>query len=368
VAEHLGSSGKDLILATALAHEVPTRLQYGMDNRWQRYVTEGPDKGKLTNPDVAGVGVNTFGGTIGVGRLLKLNRDKMGHAIGIAGYNQPVPTYGKWTRTRKGGMMKWGSAGWICHTAVIAALLAEMGYTADQTVLEGDQGFWRYYGSATWDPDKVTEKLGEQWRMIEIMWYKAYPSGGIIHSALEVFTRIIEENNLFPGDIDKVTVWADPLTAMARFQDREIETEIDAQFNTAYEFAARAYRIPLEDWQNLNNIRNPKIKEFMQRVTNHAHPEFGKIMLETPQARIAKVEVEAKGKIFVDEGVFVRGQSYRGRIYPEKARQTDDWLIDKFRRNAARVLPSYKMDKAPQAILELEKMENVSDLMKLVTI
>ena len=78
VAEHMGSSGKDLILATALAHEVPTRLQYGMDNRWQRYVSEGPDKGKLTNPDVAGSTVNTFGGTIGAGRLLKLDRDKMG--------------------------------------------------------------------------------------------------------------------------------------------------------------------------------------------------------------------------------------------------------------------------------------------------
>ena len=200
------------------------------------------------------------------------------------------------------------------------------------------------------------------------MWYKTYPSGGIIHSALDVFTRIIEENNLFPEDIDKVTVWADPLTHMGRFQDREIDTEIDAQFNTSYEFAARAYRIPVEDWQNLNTIRNPKIREFMQRISNHPHPDFGKIMLKTPQARIAKVEVAAKGKTFVDEGVFVRGQSYRGRTYPEEARQSDEWLINKFKRNTAKVLPSFKMDKAPQVILELEKMGNVSELMELVTV
>jgi len=366
VAEYRGSSGKELILATALAHEVPTRLRSGIE-KWRKYVSEGPDKGKVTYPAVMGYGVSMIGGTVGAGRLLKLNHDKMAHAIGIAGYNVPAPTFGKWSRTRTGGMMKFASAGWVCHAEVVAALLAQMGYTGDQTVLDGEYGFWRFYGSATWDPDAVTEKLGEDWRMTRMLWYKPYPACGIMHSALDCFATIIEENNLFPEDIEEVTVWADPAIA-ARSQDKEIDCEIDAQFNVPYACAAKAYRIPTENWQDIDNIREQKIKEFMHKVSLQPHPNFGKIMQEAPQVRIAKVEVKSKGKTFVEEGLHVRGHFYRGLTYPEEARQSDEWLVNKFRRNAAKVLPSYKIDKVPQETLELEKMENVSELMKLVTI
>jgi 2-methylcitrate dehydratase PrpD len=111
--------------------------------------------------------VTTFGGAIGGGKLLRLSRDKMAHAIDIVGYNAPVPSLIKWARTRKGGMETHDSAGWICLTATIAALLADMSYTGDQTVLEGEYGFWRYYGSPTWDKHKVTEKPGMSWRMVD---------------------------------------------------------------------------------------------------------------------------------------------------------------------------------------------------------
>ena len=50
---------------------------------------------------------------------------------------------------------------------MIAALLADMSYTGDQTLLEGEYGFWLYYGSSIWDKHKVTEKLGMSWRMVD---------------------------------------------------------------------------------------------------------------------------------------------------------------------------------------------------------
>ena len=367
VAEYKGSSGKDVILATALAHEVPTRLKYAME-KWRKYSTEGSDKGALVRPAVAGYGASVFGGTVGTGRLLKLDRDRMAHAIGIAGYNVPVPTFGKWSATRSAGMMKFASSGWMCSAEVTAAFLAEMGYTGDQTVLEGDYGFWRFYGSATWDSNEVINKIGEEWRMTKLLWYKPYPACGIMHSALDCFSLIIEENNLLPEDIHRVKVFIDPAAQTARFQDTEIDNEIDAQYNVPYTFATMAYRIPLEDWQNPNTIKNSNIKEFMQKITVYPHPEFGEIIQKMPGVHIAKVEVEAKGKTYAEEGLHVRGHFYRGHTYPEEARQSDEWLINKFQRNAAKVLPSFKIDKAPQAILELEKMKNVYELMKLVTV
>jgi len=367
VAEYLGSSGKDLILATALAHEVTTRIGWGME-RWRGYVAEGPDAGKFIRPAVMGYSMNMFGGTVGAGMLLGLDRNQMAHAMGIAGYIAPAPAWGKWYRTRKSDMLKFFPAGWTCHAEVTAALLAEMGYTGDQTVLDGEYGFWRFYGSATWDPDAVTEKLGEDWRFANAVWYKKYPSGGVIHGSLALFSKIIEENNLLPEDIDKVTVWTDPVSEMDRFLVKEIDNEIDAQFNTAYEIAAIAYDIPFDRWQNMDTIQDPKIKKFMQKVDNYTHPGYSKMEVDKQLLqRLNHVEVEAKGKTFVQEGVWFRGRLYPDTNYPKESQQTDEELISKFRFHAAKILTSRQVDKAPQVVLQLEEIENTAELMQLVT-
>jgi len=92
LAEYMGSSGKDLILATALAHEAAMRLGFGMTTA-RKFITEGPDKGKFILPPVFGYSQAIFGGTIGAGRILKLDYEKMSNALGIAGYNTPIPEH-----------------------------------------------------------------------------------------------------------------------------------------------------------------------------------------------------------------------------------------------------------------------------------
>lgn len=373
IAEFLKSSGKELILATALAHEIPTRVAMGMDG-WRSYIAEGPDAGKFVSsaferPAVMGYGVNMFGGAVGTGRLLGLDRDQMANALGIAGYIAPVPTSGKWGRTRKVGMAKFAPAGWMSHAEVTAAFLAEMGYTGDQTVLDGEHGFWRFSGSTGWNPDEVTKKLGEEWRFPNGTWYKKYPSGAIIHGALSCFNKIIEDNNLFPEDIDEVSVWSEHphSSAMERFRAKEIDSEIDAQFNTAYEVAVIAYRIPFDRWQNLDTIRNPRIKQFMQKVNGYVHPQFSKATEDRKlMYRIARVEVKAKGKVFAEEGIWYKGHLFPDENFPKESQQTDEELVSKFRFHAAQILTSRQVEKVPQAILHLEELGNTAELLQLV--
>ena len=155
----------------------------------------------------------------------------------------------------------------------------------------------------------------------------------------------------------------DPLTDMARCQSREIETEIDAQFSVPYAFAARVHRVPIGvEWQDLDTIKNPKIREFMKKVSLHAHPDFGKVYLEDPKRWLSKVEVKAKGRTIIEEGTYAKG-----RPYPKEARATDEDLVTKFCHNASRILPRHKIENAAQSILELEQTRNISDLIKLAT-
>ena len=63
-------------------------------------------------------------------------------------------------------------AGWMSQAALTSVFLADLGYTGDISVMEGDYGFWRYMGSAKWNPEVVTKELGEDWRFPKVSIYK----------------------------------------------------------------------------------------------------------------------------------------------------------------------------------------------------
>jgi hypothetical protein len=57
----------------------------------------------------------------------------------------------------------------------------------------------------------------------------------------------------------------------------------------------------------------------------------------------------------------------KGSWEPEEFRMTDDALIKKFTDNAQRVLPSKKVDQIVHTLFELENLENISQLMEIIT-
>ncbi len=75
-----------------------------------------------------------------------------------------------------------------------------------------------------------------------------------------------------------------------------------------------------------------------------------------------RIEVTAKGKTFKEKIPFVKGS-----WEPEEFRMTDEALIKKFSDNAQRVLPSKKVDQLAQMVFELENIDNIAQLMEIVT-
>lgn len=368
LAESGQASGKRLILAIALGIELAVRLGQAVSHTIE-VVKEGPDKGKAYFPPVYGFGHYVLPGSLAAGKILNLDQERMSHAMGIAGYICPVPPFSKWARTLPLSMTKYSVTGWISQAEVTSALLAEAGYTGDPTVLDGEYGFGRFYHLARWEPDTLTQKLGEQWHMLGIC-YKEYPCCRFFHSGLDCFMKIIEEQNLLPRDIDQVRLWLTPVVDLPLCTNREIRTQIDAQFSTAYIFAVAAHRIKFIDWQDLDTIQNPEIRDFMNKVIWQPYPDWGKLVLEDPRRFPAKAEVVSGEKRFEEENLYPK------RIFsitefgsvPEEARTTDEELIKKFRSSAFRVLPWGRIDEAIECIFELEELENISLLTKLVSL
>lgn len=126
VSEWKHISGKDLIVAIALAHEIAQRLSAGLvipKCLSRKTLLQGIP---LQLP-IHGYGVNIFGGIAGVAKLLRLNKAETAHAFGIGGGMCPVPTLMRFAETVPSAMPKFAPSGWISQAEVTAAFACRNG-------------------------------------------------------------------------------------------------------------------------------------------------------------------------------------------------------------------------------------------------
>ena len=354
MAECKNVHGKDLITAIAVSHEIAQRITSGLviPDRLSRTTTE---TGISIHLPIHGYGVNIFGSIAGVAGILGLSADKIAHAFGIGGSMCPVPTLMQFAQGIPGSMTKFSPSGWVAQAGVTAALLAQMGYTGAEDVLDGEFAFWKSFAADGWNPGFVVSDIGRAWFFSGAVGYKGYPCCGAMQGALDIFSAIIDKFDIQPQDIREVNVVLNLLAELALWKNREIENHIDAQFSTAYVFAAAAHRIPAgRKWQEEETYRTPEIKECMKRINifTPASPHYSE--------RRAVVEVVVKEK-----------NSTRETRYTEKdaghamAVMDDKQLQEKFRKNASPMLSPEKIEQALNAIFSLEELDDVSRLMGL---
>ena len=286
------------------------------------------------------------------------------HALGIAGHLCMVLSYGRWQYSKNKYSAKYGVPGWQSTGAVTAVLLAEMGYTGDIAVLDdAEHGFCYYVGYQQWHPEEILDGLGKTWCFNIRIHYKPYPCCGVIHGILDCFYNIIEQNNLIPEEIESVRTFSLANTDSPAFAHKEVNSISGAQFNPRYNIAVAAHRIrPGAEWLAPETMSNPEILKFMDKVTCQAYPDDRRDFIKDPFASPARVEVIARGKTFTEEITHKRGTAGTELSW------TDKEVVEKFRHNASSVLNREKTDGAVEALLGLEKVDNISRLMREITL
>jgi 2-methylcitrate dehydratase PrpD len=180
---------------------------------------------------------------------------------------------------------------------------------------------------------------------------------------LDSLIQIIEKNNLLPQDIQKVKATAMPTVRWRMAQENKLRTPDDFYFNARYVLACAAYRINRAYWHDADTREDPKLREFMEKVeVVYDEREFASACLENPAARKMGAEVLAKGKTFTEKINFLKW--HYG--VPQEFRVTDEEITKKFRDFASRVLPSDKVNKLAETVLNLEKLKDVAELMEMV--
>ncbi|KAI7344602.1 hypothetical protein KC354_g15103 [Hortaea werneckii] len=150
----------------------------------------------------------SIGATVGVGKLLGLNEEQMAHAIGLAA----VQVIG--LREMFGSDTKSFHPGRAAQSGLMAALMAEEGYTSSLQALEAKRGWANVVaGGGTPKLDHYIAELGKKWE-IEANAFKPFPCGIVCHPAIDGCIQLHHEmhNKGFKvSEIQKVEVRVHPL-------------------------------------------------------------------------------------------------------------------------------------------------------------
>ena len=360
--ESLHSSGKELLLAIALGHEISNKLAKALSTDIKLNDTIH----KITYPQekapISGYSFNAISSAGIAGKIIGLEPDALANAIAIAGYNAPMQSFTQWEQSGTPALIKYGSAGWVAQTGVVAAMLAESGYTGDLTLLDGEYGFWRYSGAQSWNPTVLFDGLGEDWEILDVR-YKKYPCCGITHSALDAFTNLIEENKLTPDDIERVTVWLDPTAQLPLWQQRKIDDEVKAQFSVAYDIAVAAFRLNLNwEWLKPATRINPAIINFMQKIEVLALPEYNTFTNQNSSVQMSIVEIKTHKNTIKKENRFASGKKS-----PGKPSFSDQYLEGKFINNTTGHISNSLIGEFIEQLWEKENQANIADLISLLS-
>src|SRR6201994_1952298 len=188
-AEHLGASGSDMITAYVAGYETWAEL-------FRR------DSGLLHQKGWHPTGLyGAVGAAAACAKLRKLDATKSAIAIAL-GASQAGGIMSNF-----GTMTKPFHAGKSAHAGIMAARLAEAGFTANTDALEHPQGFLHAI-SPTGTEDRTSEpKAGREWAILKQgLGIKKYPTCYCTHRAIDCMLDLVQNSSIKAEEVEKISV------------------------------------------------------------------------------------------------------------------------------------------------------------------
>jgi 2-methylcitrate dehydratase PrpD len=332
VAEKEHASGKELLVSLTAGCDVMARLSSAMNPSHR-------DRGFHTT---AACGI--FGAAAAAAKLIGLDSNGIIGTLGLAGAQASglMEFYGT-------SMQKRFNPGPAARGGVVSAILASMGFTGAETILEGDRGFLKAYSDQV-DRKRLTEGLGREFPVF--IEYKPYSCARPIHNAIDCSLELRRKYNVDPTQISKITVYRHPRWANYHKINRPRtyhEAQVSLPYAVAISFAeGRAFLQQYSD----EKLRDPLIRRLSEMVE-----------IETidglPRDVSCRMEIVLQdGSRFVSQVDFPKG-SIENPMTPEEKRE-------KFNSLSSDILDGRTRKRVEQTVFRIEKVKDVSKLMGLV--
>lgn len=330
IGEYLAASGRDVLVAAILGMEVCCRVGLAIhpahyDAGWHITGTCG-----------------VFGSVASAGRLLGLDTPHMVHALGIAG------TQASGVREVFGSMTKPFHPGRAAQSGVLAALLAQRGFTSTTAILEGRRGFAAVLSSRH-DLAKATAGLGRDWEL-RTNALKPYACGVVNHPLIDAMIALRSREGVTPEAVASITARVHPLVLeLVNRQHPRVGLEGKFSFHHSMAVAlvdGAAFPAQYTDAR----VVDPRITAVRERISATADPS-----LAQDATQIALVLKD--GRSYTEAVTHATGA-------PENP-MTDAQLEAKFRALAGDVLPGRRANRLLALLWDMDKVTDVRGLVAL---
>lgn len=281
----------------------------------------------------------TFGAAAAIGRLEKLDVQRMIWALGLAA------TQAAGVREMFGSMGKAFHPGRAAQNGYAAALLAREGFTSGEYGIEGPRGFAPVQ-AARYDLSKITEGLGTDFDL-RANTYKPFPCGIVIHPTIDGCIQIHRERRLAPPQIKAVRLQVAPLV-LDLCSKKTISKGLEGKFSIYHAAAIGLVRgkAGLEEFSDAT-VNDPQVKRVRELTTALAEPSV-------PEDA-SRIEVElASGEVV--RKVVEHALGNLGKP------MSDADLEEKFRDQATRVLPAARVKSLIELCWKLDQLDDVRQI------
>jgi 2-methylcitrate dehydratase PrpD len=196
-------------------------------------------------------------------RLRKLDPEKTAHAIGIAASlaSGLVANFGTMTKSLH--------AGRTAQAGVLAARLADQGFTAAPDVLEHRTGFLRAHSpSGTPDTENGTIDIGANWRLANLgVNVKRYPTCYATHRSIDAMLDLVDRYKLRSDDVQEIRVHTGA-TQRLMLRNTNPKTGLEAKFSMEFAMAAAlvAGRVGLAELTD-EFVSRPEVNSVFAKVS-----------------------------------------------------------------------------------------------------
>ncbi|MGY6269147.1 MmgE/PrpD family protein [Achromobacter denitrificans] len=269
VAQALGRSGRDLLVAAVAGYEVGIRVgEFLGRSHYKIFHTTGT--------------AGTLAAAVTTGRLLNLSPEAMLHALGSAG----TQAAGLWEFLRDAADSKQLHTAKAAADGITAAYLAQDGFTGARHILEGPQGMAAGMSTDA-DPSRLCDRLGERWALAETS-FKFHASCRHTHPAADALQQALRDNDLTEDDIERVVahVHQGAIDVLGPVVNPQTVHQSKFSMGTVLALIARQGRAGLAEFDA--GLDDPGVAAFRGKVEMELDPEVDGAY---PQRWIGKVTV-----------------------------------------------------------------------------
>jgi 2-methylcitrate dehydratase PrpD len=248
-AEVLGATGQDMLVAYIAGYEA-----------WAECVRRDVPLYHQKGWHPTGI-FGAVGAAAACAKLRKLDATRCAIAIAL-GASQASGIMANF-----GTMTKPFHAGKSAHSGIMAARLAEAGFTANVDALEHPQGFLAAVSPQN-QPDRSGDgRLGEDWAIIRHgLSIKKYPACYGTHRAIDAMLDLVGQHPVKADDINSISVHFSSLTSNV-LRNRQPDTGLAAKFSMEFAMASSviAHRVSLAELTD-PFVQRQDVQDLMRKV------------------------------------------------------------------------------------------------------